>query len=114
MQTDCFPDAIEQWPKSPVSAIAEVGPRYPMRKDISYPFVEMAAVGEDFAGIIGFDTRKLEGSGLTRFKVGDTLFAKITPCPQNGKVAFVANLPAEYGLGVCPSNQSLIALPFSG
>ena len=44
-------------------------------------------------------SRKLKGSGLSRFKVGDTLFAKITPCPENGKVAFVSELPGTIGLG---------------
>ena len=82
-----------------MSALAEISPRYPVKKGREYPFVEMAAVGENFAGILSFATRKPEGSGLTRFKVGDTLFAKITPCPQNGKVAFVQSLPAEMGLG---------------
>ncbi len=99
MQTDCFPNAIAEWPKGPVSSLAVVSPRYPMKKGREYPFVEMASVGEDFAGILQFATRALEGSGLSRFKVGDTLFAKITPCPQNGKVAFVDSIPGELGLG---------------
>ncbi|MBI3001027.1 MAG: restriction endonuclease subunit S [Deltaproteobacteria bacterium] len=59
----------------------------------------MASVAENFGGIQKIETRKLEGSGLSRFKVGDTLFAKITPCPENGKVAFVGELPAELGIG---------------
>ena len=59
----------------------------------------MSAVGERFAGILDFGKRSFDASGLSRFKIGDTLFAKITPCPQNGKVAFVRDLPAEIGLG---------------
>lgn len=54
------------------------------------------------------DTRKMEGSGLSRFKVGDTLFAKITPCPENGKVAFVDSLPAELGIG---STEFIVLAP---
>lgn len=99
MQTDCFPHAIAEWPKGPVSSLAVVSPRYPMKRGPEYPFVEMASVGENFAGILQFAMRSLEGSGLSRFKVGDTLFAKITPCPQNGKVAFVDSIPGELGLG---------------
>jgi type I restriction enzyme, S subunit len=82
-----------------VSALADVNPRYPAKKGRKYPFVEMASVGENFAGILKFDLRQLEGSGLSRFKVSDTLFAKITPCPENGKVAFVNTMSAELGLG---------------
>jgi type I restriction enzyme S subunit len=99
MQTDCFPDGIAGWPKRPVANLALVSPRYAMKKSREYPFVEMASVGENFAGILQFATRALEGSGLSRFKVGDTLFAKITPCPENGKVAFVDSLPGDLGLG---------------
>ena len=76
-----------------------VNPRYSMRKGHEYPFVEMASVGENFAGILQIAARSLEGSGLSRFRAGDTLFAKITPCPQNGKIAFVVSLPGAVGLG---------------
>jgi type I restriction enzyme S subunit len=38
-------------------------------------------------------------SGLTLFEAGDVLFAKITPCMENGKGAFVENLPTRYALG---------------
>ncbi len=99
MQTDCFPDAVAEWTKEPIGVLADVSRRYRTEKEREYPFVEMASVGENFAGILKFDARTCESSGLARFKVGDTLFAKITPCPQNGKVAFVSHLPGELGLG---------------
>lgn len=99
MQNDCFPDAVAEWPKASVSNLADVNPRYRVKKGREYPFIEMAAVGENFGGILSLDSRMLEGSGLSRFRVGDTLFAKITPCPENGKVAFVSYLPDDVGLG---------------
>jgi type I restriction enzyme S subunit len=99
MQNDCFPDTPPEWDKRPISALADINPRYPVKKGQELPFIEMAAVAEQFGGILSIDRRKLEGSGLARFKVGDTLFAKITPCPENGKVAFVHDLPTQYGIG---------------
>ena len=99
MQNDCFPDAPAEWGRHPISVLAEINPRYPVRKGDELPFVEMAAIAEQFGGIQRFDRRKLEGSGLARFKLHDTLFAKITPCPENGKVAYVDMLPGEYGIG---------------
>jgi type I restriction enzyme S subunit len=99
MQNDCFPDSLSDWEKVPVSALAEQNPRYRVKKGVEYPFVEMASVAENFGGILKIDSRRMEGSGLSRFKVKDTLFAKITPCPENGKVAFVSSLPATVGLG---------------
>ncbi|MER2516306.1 MAG: restriction endonuclease subunit S [Candidatus Accumulibacter phosphatis] len=38
-------------------------------------------------------------SGLTLFEAGDVLFAKITPCMENGKGAFVESLPTKYAFG---------------
>lgn len=99
MQSDCFPQAEAEWLKGPLSKLASVNPSYPMVKGHEYPFVEMAAVGEEFQGIQRVDRRKMQGSGLSRFKVGDILFAKITPCPENGKIAFVSELPGDVGLG---------------
>lgn len=111
MQNDCFPDSTPDWPKSPISALAEQNPRYPVRKGAEHPFVEMAAVGENFGGILKLDSRRMEGSGLSRFKANDTLFAKITPCPENGKVAFVTALPAAIGLG---STEFIVLSPHDG
>jgi type I restriction enzyme, S subunit len=99
MRVDCFPNSMVDWPKLPISSFAVVNPRYPVKKNRNYPFVEMAAVGENFGGIQRMDWRKLEGSGLSRFRIGDTLFAKITPCPENGKVAYVKTLQDDIGLG---------------
>ena len=99
MQNDCFPDSLADWEKVPVIALAEQNPRYPVKKGVEYPFVEMASVSENFGGISKLDSRQMAGSGLARFKVNDTLFAKITPCPENGKVAFVSSLPTDIGLG---------------
>ena len=99
MQTDCFSDATSDWPKSSICTIANINPRYPVKKGCEYPFIEMASVAENFGGIQKLDRRELEGSGLSRFKVGDTLFAKITPCAENGKVALVQSLPEEIGIG---------------
>ena len=110
MQTDCFPNTVAEWPKVTVSKLAKVNPRYTLVRGQDYPFVEMASVGEDFAGILRVDWRKLEGSGLARFKAGDTLFAKITPCPENGKVAFVSELPEMLGLG---STEFIVLSPRS-
>src|SRR4051812_34013872 len=98
MQNDCFPDAPMEWGRHPISVLAEINPRYSLRKGQELPFVEMAAIATEFGGIQRYDTRKLEGSGLARFRLHDTLFAKITPCPENGKVAFVDTLPCEFGI----------------
>jgi len=45
------------------------------------------------------DEFNLVTSGLTNFEVGDVIFAKITPCMENGKGAYVDKLPTRYALG---------------
>src|SRR6266567_136276 len=100
MQTECFPDAISDWPTGPISVLADVNPRRRVKRDVDYPFVPMSRIGEDFMGVISFDDRRADASGLTKFCARDTLFAKITPCPENGKVAYVEAVPrGDLALG---------------
>ena len=37
--------------------------------------------------------------GFTSFSKGDVLFAKITPCMENGKIAIAKNLSEDFGFG---------------
>src|SRR5437016_4298946 len=111
MLFDCAPGAPKEWTRKTVHELAEVNPRYVLDKGKCYPFVEMASVAEDFGGITRFDWRKPDASGLTRFKLHDVLFGKITPCPENGKVALVRELPADYGIG---STEFIVLSPREG
>src|SRR5690554_6722770 len=61
----------------------------------------MSAV-EAERGRIDTSERRLFGavkSGFTAFASGDVLFAKITPCMENGKMAIVPSLPSNVGFG---------------
>lgn len=64
-----------------------------------YPFVPMAAIDDE----TGLETRVefVPGSKVTgsksRFLRGDILFAKITPCVQNGKIALAPDLDEPVG-----------------
>ncbi len=64
-------------------------------------FVPMAAVQEEFGGIDLFAKRPLGEvlKGYTAFVEGDVLFAKITPCMENGKLALVPKLVNHIGYG---------------
>jgi type I restriction enzyme S subunit len=63
-------------------------------------FIPMAAVSEQ-GEIELLETRKYDDvkSGFTYFAEGDVLFAKITPCMENGKGAVAENLKNEIGFG---------------
>ena len=76
----------------PFADLAEVNPRRRLRRGEPYPFVEMAAVPEGGGRPTHHGEREFNGSG-SKFASEDTLFARITPCTENGKLAFVDALP---------------------
>ena len=91
---------------------AKISPRYDLTEDSSVFFVEMANVDET-RGEVRFSERDGPLNGLSRFKEDDIVFAQITPCVQNGKVALVRGLNESTGIGsselvVISPNQELI------
>ena len=69
--------------------------------DTLVSFVPMAAVDGRFGAITIHEERPLVevSKGFTSFEDGDVLFAKITPCMENGKVALARNLTNGIGCG---------------
>jgi len=82
-----------------LSEIIDFNPSRSIKKGKNAPFVEMAALSQDSRDITYIFRKEFNGSG-TKFKNGDTLFARITPCLENGKTAKVNCLkPGELGHG---------------
>lgn len=64
-------------------------------------FVPMAAVTEE-TGHVDTSLRRAVTSvrkGYTKFRSGDVILAKITPCMENGKLAVVPSVPHEIAAG---------------
>ncbi len=76
------------WQVGTFSDISEINPRRTLRKGSVYPFVEMAAVDSESHRVKFVQAREYKGNGA-KFQNGDTLFARITPCVENGKTAFI-------------------------
>jgi type I restriction enzyme S subunit len=94
----------EGFPKVPLGEVAEINPRRPeIRREGSTPttFVPMQAISETLGIIDKAEVRPFEkvAKGYTYFETGDVLFAKITPCMQNGKHAIAENLIDGMGFG---------------
>ena len=67
-------------------------------KDIT--FIPMEAINETYAEIDQEYVKPIEEcSGFTRFMQGDLIWAKITPCMQNGKSAVVKNTLNGFACG---------------
>ena len=78
---------------SKLSDIAIFNPTRAIKRGVIAPFVEMASLPVN-AKFINYIDEKEFSSG-SKFKNGDTLFARITPCLENGKTAKVTGLPNE-------------------
>lgn len=97
-------DATE-WPRVPLKQVCEINPRraasIAVGEDDAVSFVPMPAVDGDH-GIIA---QRLERpfhevkKGYTYFENGDVIFAKITPCMQNGKHTVCRDLLHGFGFG---------------
>ncbi|MCI0485679.1 MAG: restriction endonuclease subunit S [Blastocatellia bacterium] len=91
------------WNRSRIRNVAVLSPGYsgtPPTADEFCTIVPMELLSED-GGIDVSNQKPAEEaqSGLTLFEQGDVLFAKITPCMENGKGAFVGKLPTRYAFG---------------
>ena len=86
-----------------LSSVAYVNPTGTFKgKDIETPisFIPMESIDEIYSEVSKLEDTTIENaSGFTKFKEGDLLWAKITPCMQNGKSAIAKNLTNGLGCG---------------
>lgn len=88
----------EGWEKVPTPEAIEINPTTRLSDEDEHWSVEMADLSID-SMVIRQATRRQGRSG-SKFRNGDTLFARITPCLENGKTAFVDFLDnGESGRG---------------
>jgi type I restriction enzyme, S subunit len=109
------PDAL--WTSTPLGAACEINPRPKVTgfsDDASVLFVPMAAV-DDLTGEITKPEHRTLGEvrrkSYRTFMSGDVIFAKITPCMENGKAAVVPDIDNGLGFG---STEFHVLRPNSG
>jgi type I restriction enzyme S subunit len=88
---------MTNWKEYKFSDFVEVNPKVSLKKGIEYSFVEMKDLSEGNKFVAPSQKRALTGG--SRFENGDTLFARITPCLENGKICQVQNLENGIGFG---------------
>lgn len=111
-----FPDELGEtelglvpkgWQVMPLADAFEFNPSRPLKKGVLVPYLDMASVATHGHRTEAPIQREL-GSG-TKFCNGDTLLARITPCLENGKAAFVDFLAdGQIGWG---STEFLVMRP---
>ena len=88
----------EGWERLPTPEAIEINPPTRLSDEAEHWSVQMADLPTD-SMVIQQATKRVGRSG-SKFRNGDTLFARITPCLENGKTAFVDLLEdGEAGRG---------------
>tara|TARA_B110000908_G_scaffold137726_1_gene163466 strand:- start:207 stop:869 length:663 start_codon:yes stop_codon:yes gene_type:complete len=108
--TEFQPSPLGQIPKGwevkTVTEAVSIRPKIPVPKSTDIPFVPMGSL-DGSSMLIGVIESRSKASGA-RFQNGDTLFARITPCLQNGKIAYVQFL--ENDNQICCGSTEFIVL----
>ncbi len=94
------------WKEIRFKDIVHVNPKLPNKEnislDIEVQFLPMKLVEEVINKIHLTEIRKfseVQKGSYTPFVDGDVIFAKVTPCMENGKIAVVDNLKNKIGYG---------------
>lgn len=93
------------WEEKKLGEVCSVNPRKIDAKNLDdnleVSFIPMAAVSDVLGEIVNPEVKNLEDvrTGFTNFAEGDVIFAKITPCMENGKSAVVGPLLNDIGYG---------------
>ena len=107
--------SVQKYPLKRLGDCCELNPRRPSM-DIedadNVSFVPMPSVSENgyLQDVADVEYRKVK-KGFTYFENGDVLFAKITPCMENGKGAIAEGLTNNIGMG---STEFHVLRPIEG
>jgi type I restriction enzyme, S subunit len=93
------------WNVKSVPECVEIDPRVSVPREGEKPFVPMGSLANNSMLITDIETRT--GNSGSKFQNGDTLFARITPCLENGKTGFVQFLPNEKAVA-CGSTEFIV------
>lgn len=85
----------------PLKSIVQINPttNFP-KQNLPISFLPMECISDEYGEVIEFREKQTsEAKGYTKFMEGDLVWARITPCMQNGKSAIVKNLRNNLGCG---------------
>jgi type I restriction enzyme S subunit len=88
---------MSEWNIKQLIEYWEFNPKIKVNNNEEYSFIEMPDLMPGNKEVL--PSRKRKPQGLTKFQNGDTLFAKITPCLENGKICQAQGLENNIGVG---------------
>jgi type I restriction enzyme S subunit len=88
---------MSEWKEYKLSDFIEINPKVTLKSGSKHSFVEMKDLSESQKFVLPSQLKDI--SGGARFQNFDTLFARITPCLQNGKICQVKGLTNSIGFG---------------
>jgi type I restriction enzyme S subunit len=96
-------DLPDGWVKATIEELCDLNPKHDdeLSDEMFVSFIPMAAVSDVLGIIIDPQVRMLGEvrKGYTHFADGDVIFAKITPCMENGKAASVRGMTNGLACG---------------
>jgi type I restriction enzyme S subunit len=81
------------WEVTRITEAVQINPRVVVPREGEKSFVPMGCLSNDSMLITNIESRS--GNSGAKFQNGDTLFARITPCLENGKTGYVQFLSDE-------------------
>ncbi len=87
----------EGWSMCTAGNVLEFNPKTPLKKGCIKQSVPMTALSTSSMVLNSSEFTMTESNSGAKFRNGDTLLARITPCLENGKTAFVAGITSEEG-----------------
>jgi type I restriction enzyme, S subunit len=88
---------MSNWKTYKLGEIADINPKVSLKQGVEYSFVEMKDLEPSFKYVSPSAIRAFKGG--SKFQNRDTLFARITPCLENGKICQVKNIQDGFGFG---------------
>ena len=90
----------EGWEKAQLRELIAFNPKIAVTNDTTKTFIPMEALSTSSMVISASAISETSNNAGSKFEISDTLLARITPCLENGKTAFVSNIDkGVYGVG---------------
>ena len=81
--------------------LVQINPQTTLPKQsLPISFLPMECISDEYGEVLELrEKQSIDAKGYTKFQEGDLVWARITPCMQNGKSAIVKNLKNNLGCG---------------